>query len=328
ILISSGLDILSALELIGDEQTSESRKQLFTKLKEDIISGRSLSSAMHESRKFSPYEYYSLQIGEETGRINVVLQQLSKYYNGRIKQKRQIINALTYPVIVLLTAFGAVWFMMGFMVPMFGDVFKRFGGDLPGLTKNILAFSEFISSYFPLFIFGIVTLIVIAYFQRKQEWYRKYSNRIVLSIPVIGKLLHKIYLGRFCQSMALMTGANMPMLKSIELTSKMIGFYSIERSLENVGDDIIHGKTLHSSLGACTIFPKRMISLVKVGEEVNQLDNMFDRLNDQYSQEVEQQSAMIGSLLEPVMIIFLGLVVGVILVALYLPMFQLSMSFG
>jgi type IV pilus assembly protein PilC len=328
ILFSAGVDIRSALELIEEEQVKEKDKLLFSKIKESVIAGSSLSKAIEQAGVFSTYEFYSLQIGEESGRLTEVLSELTNFFSKKIHQKRQLISALSYPAMVFFVAIGAIFFMMKFVVPMFSDVFKRFKGELPYFTKLIIRCSDFVSHYSIYLFLGITILILFLYNQRKAVWYRKLGARIILRTPVIKNMISKIYLARFCQSMNLLISAKTPLITAIDLVAKMVDFYPIEVSLGVVRDDIMKGQALHLSLAKFNIYNKRMISLIKVAEEVNQLDTMFSRLSKQYSDEVEHQTNILGSLIEPIMVIFLGLLVGIILVAMYLPMFQMSTTVG
>lgn len=327
ILLSAGVDIKTTLEIIYDEQINVKDKKLFGEIKEAIISGSTLSTALKATGKFSDYEFFSLQIGEESGKLAMVLLQLANFYQNKIKQRRQMVSALSYPVLVLSTSFGAIFFMMNFIVPMFADIFKRFGGDLPAITQVIVSMSGVVNKYIGWVFLIIVGLIVFIYSQREKEWYLKWSALIIIKIPFVGSLIKKIYLARFCYSMTLLIGSKIPILRAIAMIKQMIGFYPISEALTYIEGDILQGKSLHKSMSSHEVFPKRLVSLVKVGEEVNQLDIFFDKIAKQYTDEIEYQTGLIGSLIEPIMIIFLGLVVGVILIAMYLPLFQLSNSF-
>jgi type IV pilus assembly protein PilC len=322
------VDIRSALELIETEQTKEKDRILFASIKESIISGNSLSKALQQTELFTMYEYYSLQIGEESGRLTEVLTELSLFFTKKIQQKRQLTSALSYPAVVFFASFGAIFFMMKFVVPMFADVFKRFKGELPAFTKLIIRISDAFGNYSLYFIIFFVALTGFLISQREAVWFRKYGAKIILRTPIMKDMIAKIYLARFCQSMNLLISAKTPLVTAIELVKKMVGFYPIEISLETVQEDLLRGKPLHLSLSKFKIYNRRMISLIKVAEEVNQLDTMFSRLSKQYSDEVEHQTSILGSLIEPIMIIFLGILVAVILVAMYLPLFQMSSKVG
>jgi type IV pilus assembly protein PilC len=329
ILFGAGIDIKSALELIEAEQTKSGERELFKKIKDAVVNGSSMSAAIEHSGQFSPYEYFSLRIGEESGKLPVVLVELSSFFTKKIKQKRMVVSALTYPAIVFSVSVGAIFFMMNFIVPMFSDVFKRFkGGKLPYITQVIIDISNALSAYSLYFFGGLAVFIAFIYSQKTQSWFRNISSKIVMRMPIAGDIVQKIFLARFCHSMGLLIGAKTPMIDAIRLVKKMIGFYPIEYSLDIVEEKIFKGESLNASLAEFPIYNKRMISLVKVAEEVNQLDTIFNQLAEQYSNEVEHQTSLIGSLIEPFMIIFLGLMVAVILISMYLPLFQLSTSFG
>jgi type IV pilus assembly protein PilC len=324
ILLSAGIDIKSALELLKDD-AQKNDKKLYDSIYNNIISGGSLSEALkHHENIFTPYEYYSIKIGEETGKLTQVLKEIADFFNKKIKQKRQITSSLTYPVIVLITAMGAVFFMIRFIVPMFSDVFLRFKGDLPFITKLIITFSAFISKYLWVFLFIIISITLFIINQKQKLYFRKYSSLLILKIPFVNELVRKIYLTRLCQSLSLLTASKVPLVNSISLVQKMINFYPVEISLLEIEKNLIKGQALHVSMQKFKVYDKRIISLIKVAEETNQLEIMFGKIAQQYSDEIEHKSSVIGNMLEPIIIIFLGIVVAVILISMYLPLFELS----
>lgn len=328
VLISAGVDIRASLQLIEEEQTKKSNKEIIRQIKEDIIKGATLSEAFQRSNNFTPYEYYSIQIGEETGKLSQVLTQLSKFYVSKLKQKRQFISALSYPLLILFTSIGAVTFMLYFIVPMFSDIFKRFGGELPGTTQFIISASNVLSEnivYLLLFI-GLVTIFVVL--NRNKIWFKKYLALVVIKIPVLGQVVKGIYLARFCSSMHLLIGSKVPLLRALQLIKQMINFYPISQSLSGIETAILQGEQLNQALSRYKIYERRLVALIKVGEEVNQLDVFFGKLATSYTEDVEHRTSLLGTFLEPILIIFLGVVVGFILIAMYLPMFQLSTSIG
>lgn len=327
VLLASGVDISTAFELVAENFKKKDDIKLINRIRDNIIHGMSFSEALENERKFSEYEYYSIKIGEETGRMIQVLKDLADYYEKKIEQRRRIVSSFSYPVIVIITAFGAVFFMLKYIVPMFEDVFKRFGNELPGVTKFIIRLSHGFSEWFFPFVGIILLLVALGYIFRKKTWYRRYSSALMLRLPVFGTIIRKVNLSRFCLSMELLLLAKTPILNTIRLVKKMIGFYPLEHSLEMIEHDIINGKPLYQCLKKYPVYDKRMTSLVKVAEEVNQLDVIFGKLKDQYNKEVEYQTSVIGNIMEPVMIIFIGVFVGAILISMYLPMFQLSTSF-
>lgn len=327
LLLAAGIDIKTALELIAEEQPKAAGRELIGGIRNAVIGGSSLSDALQATGKFSAYEYYSIRIGEETGRMAEVLNDMAEYFSKKIRQRRKVSGALSYPLVVLSAAVLVVFFMMKFVVPMFADVFKRFQQELPPLTKSIISLSQSFSAYSGYFFLGILGLVIFCYAQRKQNWYRRFTSALVLRLPYFGRLVQKIYLERFCHAMHLLTSAKTPLVNALELVEKMAGYYPIETALGKVREDILHGKPLHESLAQFPVFNRRMVSLLRVAEEVNQLDMIFGKLSKQYTEEIDHETSLIGSVVEPVMIIVLGLLVAVILVAMYLPMFQLSSAF-
>lgn len=326
-LLLSGIDLRTALELILVDQENAKDKVLFEGIRARILAGLALSEALKETERFSDYEYFSLKIGEETGRLGEVLTDLAKYYKSKIQQRRKIISAVSYPVIVLCTSMGAVLFMIKFVVPMFADVFLRFGGKLPWITATIIGISAWFDRYFMWMFFGIVLLVVLYFLKRSSMGFRRFSSALLMRVPIVGDIVKKIYLARFANTMRLLVSTDTPLLRSIALVRQMIDFYPIETSLLSVEQEILKGESLHKSLSAFSFYPPKMIQLIKVGEEVNRMDYFFEKIAQQYTEEVEFKTNAISSLLEPIIIIFLGLVVGVILIAMYLPMFQMSNSF-
>jgi type IV pilus assembly protein PilC len=326
-LLQAGINLKSSFELITADQQKEKDKELFVKIQQDVVNGTAFSNALQQTGKFSLYEVYSLQIGEETGKLIEVLQDLAKFYQNKIKQRRKIVSALTYPCVVMTTSLGAVFFMLKFVVPMFGDVFKRFGGKLPWITEKIIGVSQALENNFLRFFIILLILIAFIISVKKTEKFRELSSKLLLRIPVVGNLMQKIYLARFCNSMRLLINARLPLLRAIALIKQMIEYYPIESSLQKVEDDIMNGKSLHQSMQQFSIYPSKMIQLIKVGEETNQLDYFFGKISEQYIEEVEFKTSTISSMMEPLIIIFLGLIVGVILVSMYLPLFQMSNSF-
>ncbi|RKR84465.1 type IV pilus assembly protein PilC [Mucilaginibacter gracilis] len=326
-LLQAGIDLKSSFELITADQEKEKDKALFVTIQQSVLGGTTFSQALQQTGRFSLYEVFSLQIGEETGKLIEVLRDLAKFYQSKIKQQRKIVSALTYPCIVLSTSLGAVFFMLKFVVPMFGDVFKRFGGKLPWITEKIIGISEVLQNNFSKVVLLCLVIAVFIFTFRKTEKFRKIFSNTILRLPLVGNLVQKIYLARFCNSMRLLINARLPLLRAIALIRQMIRYYPIEASLTIIEEDIMKGKTLYQSLQQFKVYPPKMVQLVKVGEETNQLDYFFGIISEQYIDEVEYKTSTISSLMEPLIIIFLGLIVGVILISMYLPLFQMSNSF-
>ena len=324
LLFKAGVDIKSALELSIEGQTSKKDIQLFTDIQKYVIGGGSLSDALRDVADFSLYETTSIKIGEETGQLAKVLNELAEYYSRRIKNKRQVVSAISYPAFIMVIAIGSMVFMLNFVVPLFKDLFTQFGQDLPVITQFIIGISETIGDWFGTITLFFAGIIGTMFALRKNDSYRKIMSAIVLKIPVAGELFRKIYLARFTQAMGMLTGANTPLVQALELTEKMVGFYPIEASLSNIRSSIMAGKPLSQSMASFAIYPKQMVTLIKVSEGVNQLDSMFTDLSNQLNEDIEYQSKVLSGLLEPLLIVFVGALIAVVLIAMYLPMFSMS----
>ncbi|MHC1705772.1 MAG: type II secretion system F family protein [Tenuifilaceae bacterium] len=328
LLMNSGVDINRSLEIIAEHYKKEKDKKVIKDIKNFLIEGKSFSQALELIEGFSPYEYYSIRIGEETGRIQMILEQLSTFYKRKIRQRKQVANALTYPLLVVITSLVAVGFMLNFVVPVFSEVFKRFQSELPPITKTVIATSDFFNNNILIISLVLLGLIVSIAYVRKKEWYRKYYSIVLLKIPIAGELTKKIYAARFCHAMSLLISAHVPMIRAIDLVEKMIGFYPFEQVMMEIKKNIIKGEFLYETLQKYDFFDRKLVALVKVAEEVNKMEVVFNELSHQYNDEIEGQISVMSNLLEPILIIIVGVMVGVILIAMYLPLFQLSTSFA
>lgn len=328
LLISAGVDIRTAFDIIELETSNKKHRALIAGIREDIVGGRSIAEALERHpRIFSNYECQSIRIGEETGHFADVLKELGAYYDSSVKLRRQITGTLTYPVIVITLAILIVYFMLSFVVPMFGDIFKQTGGQLPATTQFLIRLSKKSSLIFYSLLGTVVAVYALHRTQRTKTWYRAITSQLVLRIPVVGALVQKIFLARFCQSMRLLMGARVLLVDALDLVRNMIGYYPIEQALSLVKQQVLAGKLLHEALAENSIFPPKLVALIKVSEEVNAPELIFEKLSSQYADEIAHQQAVMGKLIEPFFIVVLGLVIGFVLVAMYMPLFQLSNGF-
>lgn len=324
VLFSSGIDIASALRIVIENQQSKRIRKYFEEVFEDVLKGSSLSDALKKTGTFSNYEFYSIKVGEETGRLQEVLHELAGYFELRVQQRRQLTGALSYPIMVMFVAVGAVVFMLNVVVPMFAGVFQRFGGNLPPLTQKVLTLSNWLSSHLLLLFLVITGIILLVLYFKRFEKFKKYSSRLLLKIPFAGKLVSLIMHARFCHSVALLTLAQVPLVEALNMVKEMINFYPMKKAIENMQQMIVKGKTMHEGMACQKIFKRELVSLTQVGEEVNQIGQLYSKLYTQYTSEVKHMTSVLGNMLEPVMIIFVGILVMIILVAMYMPLFQLS----
>jgi len=214
------------------------------------------------------------------------------------------------------------------VVPMFEDIFNQNGGELPAITKMVIGASNFIKDYGWLVLIGFGSLIALRKTFSDKTWYKKGKDKFLLKIPFIGSFITSVYLAQFTQAVALLTSSKVPMLSSIQMVRKMIDFLPLNEALAKLEKGVLAGTSLNVSMKDNKIFDNKMVSLVKVAEETNQTEYIFERLNQQYAIEVQQKSKLLSTLMEPMIIIVVGLFVGIILVAMYLPMFKLSSVVG
>jgi type IV pilus assembly protein PilC len=327
ILIESGLDLKTSLEIILESDWKQKELQNLQLIIKKVISGKDLWEAVKESNCFESYEFFSIQIGESTGRLGQILKDLGDFIKRRMDQRKKLTSAITYPGFILFVAIMSVVFMMKFVVPMFKGVFERFGAELPYVTKLVITVSEGVNRWF-LFIVGIIIAFVLAnYFLKREEWYQKRSTNFILRIPYFGDLVKKVQLAKFFLAFEILSTAKVSILTSLELLEKMFDFYPLKTAIAQIRLQLINGTPIYIAFSKHTIFDKKAVALIRVGEEVNQLDLVLKTLREQYSQEVDFKMSMIGSFLEPLLIVFLGGVVGLILISMYLPLFKLSTSF-
>jgi type IV pilus assembly protein PilC len=323
-LLKSGVDFKKALEILSNQSNTKFEKEMIAQIKDKVVDGKSIYESMRETNQFSAYEYYSIQIGEETRKLEEVLGELQKYFNRKIQMKRQIVSVLTYPAIVMLVTFLVLYFMLNKVVPMFSSVFKQFGSELPKSTQIIIKISNHSGTIFTVVIGVIVGLILAHSLLKAKQSYRAFTGTLILKIPYFGNLIRKIYISRFCQAMNLLITSKTTLISSLSLTAKMISFYPIEVAIKEIKEDITRGASLNESLKKHYVFENKMVSMIEVAEQVNQLETMFERLTEQYNEEISHETKMIGVILEPMIIIVIGIIVGVIMISMYAPMFDLS----
>lgn len=328
VLIKAGVDFQRALTILRDQQKKKLVKETLDVILIDVIKGKSFHEAMAATRYFSTYEVYSIKIGEETHQLDNILYELHTFFDRKVKLKKQVTSIVIYPIFILVLTFATLYFMLRYVVPLFESVFNQFNKELPTLTKYVITLSENFNLIF-FTVIGIILIMFLIFHKIKNtQKYKRVSSKIISRIPFFGKLVKEIYLTRFCQSMALLLLSKSSLVESLSLVKKMIGFYPIEKALDHVEIDIKRGHDLGDSLSKFKIFDNNLISMVRVAEEVNELDTMFMSLANQYDEEVGHKTKAMGSVIEPMLILFIGSIVGVIMISMYAPMFDLSEVIG
>jgi type IV pilus assembly protein PilC len=323
-LIGSGIDLRTALELIGAEAQGKALRKILQRVKSDVENGKDLWEALSSTGRFSEFEIRSVEIGERSATLPEVFENLRIYFEARIQIKRQLMGALMYPVFVLTVALGVMYFMLTTIVPMFSDIFKQFNKELPQSTLNVIAASEFVQHNFYYLIAGIGVPIIFLYFQKARPWYRKAKAAILFNLPLFGGILKKIYLIRFSRFLYLLVQSHTPLVQALGLVRDVIGSYPHEQSLDDIAESIRKGGSLSDGLSKYPVYDRRMVSLIRVAEQNNTLAPTLHNLASQYDQEVQHRMKLTGKMIEPVIIILIGLFIGVILIAMYSPLFNLG----
>lgn len=326
ILLGANLDINSSFILIVDQANAKD-KELYASIYNNLLLGKSLFESMESVGLFSTYDLYSVKMGEASGFIGEVVTELGAYYSRKLKYRRKMVSILSYPLMVLFSAVGTLMFMLIFIVPAFADIFKRTGNELPVLTKIILRLSTNLSGSITLILFLFVVSFAFLFANRNRVWFRRFFSNMLLKMPVFGTLIQVYYLDRFFVSMVLLSKARVNLVNSIGLVGNMIRFYPLELAFSQIEKDIVKGRLLSDCMKDYSLFDKKVITLVKVGEEVNQLGQIFEKLSKQYSDDLDYRVSNLSTVLEPMLIIFVGVIVAIILVAMYMPIFQIGSNF-
>ena len=328
VLVSSGLDLKSAFDLLREESDSKSvQGRTLEEVATSVKKGLPLSVSLENQKGFTQYEFSTINIGEETGNLPKVLSDLSTYYDRKLKLRRELISAFSYPVMIMVVAFAAVAFMLAFVVPVFQDLFSRMNQELPWLTQQIVSLSDFAGSYWWICLLLIVFVLAAYVLTRRNESVRGTWQAVIWKMPLFGSFVTKSVLARFANSMGFLLSCNVTLLKALELSANMVDFAPLKGSIQRVSQGLIEGQSLEELLNQEQIFNKRFVAMMRVGEEINQLPEVFQHLGIQYQDDMERSTKNLSSFIEPVMIVFVGLMVGVILVAMYLPLFEMKGGF-
>ena len=328
VLLESRLGISEALEVIYSQQKKRLHRQIVGEIVAALLEGLPLSEALAlQTRYFSEFERFSIAMGEQSGQMAAVLADLAAFHEKRLSLQRKLVQAFSYPIVVIFIAGGVLFFMINFVVPMFKDIFARFDAELPAITQTVLSLSEFSSAYGS-YILLLFLIIAIAFFRiRKQNWFQRFSGQVLLRLPLFGNIIRKVQLSRFCYSMSLMLRSKVSLDQTLDLLAKVTTFDPLRRTIAPIQKEIVEGKTLHEALQKHPVFPVMLLQMVRVGERTARLDAMLEQVAKNYEAESETGISTLTSLLEPILIVVLGLLVGIILISMYLPMFELSNTF-
>lgn len=324
-LLTAGLDFSRAFELLISEEGDEKIKSTLVKIYSSVVKGNSLWISMEQNGQFLPIDYGVIKIGEETGKIAEALAFLTEYYHKKIAQSRMISAAVSYPLIIIFTATVVVIFMVLVIVPMFEQVYSRMGGELPVMTKWIIAFSKSFPVWMGAFsITGGISATAL-YLLRNEDVVRKNTSAFLLKLPLINTIIKKNYQSRFCKLLYLLTGSGVPLLYGINILKDIITFYPYRVSFIAISNDLQKGQLFWISMSNFkTIYNNKLITLLRVAEETNTLPEMLKKQGEELSVELEYKIRFLCNMLEPALILTVGAIVAVILISMYLPMFKLG----
>jgi type IV pilus assembly protein PilC len=327
LLISSGVDPSTVFEVLANARAGDRSRDLFLAVRASLGRGRTLSGALADQGLFSRYEEQSIQVGEETGRLAEVLSELADHFTAKVKLKRTLASAFAYPGFVLFVTCGVVGFMLRVVVPMFSEVFKRSGAELPAITRTVMNLSAYSGPFILAAVLVLLALAVLFYFFKEHPTLQRASAWTVLHAPLIGPIYRKAQFARFYRAMASMLSAQVPLDRALALATDLVDLHPLRIAIADIRERVMRGGHLHEACKAHRLFDPKDVAMIAVAEEVRQLDRMFMRLAEERTNEVQHRTSLMGSVLEPVMIVFIAVFVGVILVAMYLPMFKLSTAF-
>lgn len=328
-MINAGLPLIQCLELLAQQEQNKTFKKIISSIKEDIEGGSTLSDAL----KKYPNVYDDLFVnlvaaGESGGILDVILQRLSSYMEKAMKLKSKVKGAMTYPASVLVISIGVVSLLLLKVIPVFQKMFEGMGGELPGPTQFLVNLSDYAQKYFIVAI--VVVVVAFIAFKRfyKTEKGTLIIDDLILKAPVFGPLLKKVAVSKFTRTMATMMSSGVPILDGLTIVSKTSGNKIIENALMKVRKSISEGKTIAEPLLETGIFPPMVVQMIAVGEATGALDTMLAKIADFYDDEVDAAVDAMTALLEPFMMVFLGGVVGGMIIAMYLPIFKMAAVVG
>jgi type IV pilus assembly protein PilC len=325
VMIDAGLPLVQCLEILGSQQENKFFQKVLINTRSLVEGGATLSTAMRGSPKVFDSLYVNMvEAGETGGILDIILQRLSTYIEKNVKLQRAVKSALIYPVGVLTIAGLVIFLLLWKVVPIFATLFAGLGVTLPLPTKIVIAMSNFVGSYFGLL---IVAGIIGGIFALK-AWYGTPAGKyvldsIVLKLPVIGMLMRKIAVARFTRTLGTLIASGVPILEGLDITAKTSGNAVVERALQKVRKALEEGKSLTEPLKESNVFPGMVTQMIAVGEQTGAMDAMLQKIADFYEEEVDSAVKDLLTAMEPIMIVFLGVVVGGVVISMYLPLFTL-----
>jgi len=323
-MIGAGLPMVQCLEILSQQMESAELRRIIGEIKESVQAGTTLAEALARHKKVFDDLYVNMvDAGEIGGALDIILARLATYREKADALARKVKGALIYPAVVMTVAIGVTFIMLTYIVPVFAKMFSGLGAELPAPTQFILSLSGFIRSNI---LTGIVLLIllIIAYkvYSRTDKG-RLNIDRLKLRIPLIGDLIRKSAISRFARTLGTLISSGVPILDALDITARASGNRVIHDAIKKSVLSIAEGETITQPLKQCGVFPPMVTQMISVGEKTGGLDDMLSKIADFYDEEVDAAVAALTSVIEPVIIVFMGVVIGGILIAMYLPMFEI-----
>jgi len=324
VMIDAGLPLVQCLEILGSQQDNRVFQKILFEVRQDIESGATLADSLRKHPKAFDDLYCNMVAAGETGGIlDTILQRLSQYIEKIVKLRAAVRSAMVYPVAVITIAIGVVWIILWKVIPTFATLFAGLGAQLPLPTRITIALSNFIGAWWWL-VFGLLGLgaFAITRFHKTYQG-RRTIDGLLLKLPVLGNVLKKIAVARFCRTLGTLVSSGVPILEALEITARTAGNAVVEDAIMETRKSIEQGKTIAEPLKATKVFPSMVVQMVAVGEQTGALETMLNKIADFYEDEVDEATANLLAMLEPIMICFLGIVIGGIVISMYMPMFDL-----
>ena len=330
-LIDAGLPLLRGLQIIIRQEKNPLLKKTTQSLAESIESGSTFAEALASHPKIFNKLYVNMvRAGEIGGVLDTVLMRLAEFMEKAQKIKSKVTGAMVYPVVVLVMAVGILLFLMTFIVPRFAEIFKDLleGASLPTLTMIVMQISDALTKQLPYVVIGIVALIVMIRIVAKTKFGRLALDKFKLSMPIFGVLVQKTAISRFSRTLGTLMSSGVPVLQALSIVKETSGNEALARAIHVVHDSVKEGENMAPPNGACNIFPPMVVGMVEVGEETGKLPEMLMKIADSYDDDVDATVQGLTSIIEPLLIIFLALVVGTIVIALFLPLIEIIKKLG
>ena len=325
-MVSAGIPLAQAFEIVGKGHENPSMRGLITAVKTDIESGTSMTESLSKHPLYFDELYCNLvRAGEAAGILDAILDKLAIYKEKIESIKGKIKSALFYPTAVIVVAFLITSVLMIFVIPQFESLFKGFGADLPAFTKLVIDISDVFKSYWWAIFGSIIGSVMFFGYSYKRSMKMQHTmDRLLLHAPIIGEIIRKATIARFTRTLATMFAAGVPLVEALDSVAGASGNRVYFDATMDIKAEVTTGTQLQAAMAATELFPNMVVQMVAIGEESGELDSMLNKVADIYEQEVDDAVAGLSSLLEPIIMAFLGVVIGGLVVAMYLPIFKLA----